>query len=315
MQQSNHSVTKFNKVAVIMGGGSSEREISLLSGNMVLEALKRSGVNAFKFDPHEQQLCDLVHHNYDAAVITLHGPKGEDGTLQGALEYFAIPYTGSSVLASSMAMDKIVTKIIWNHYQLPLARWQTLNKKDYLAHNFNLTIELPIIVKPACEGSTVGITKVYDIENLAQALSVAFEYDDNLLIEELIIGGEYSATIFNGRLYPLVKIEAPAGEYDYNNKYFTDVTRYICPAVLSDSLTKKLNEFLLKAYQVIGASGIARIDFMLNNDEQIFMLEINTIPGLTTHSLVPMAFKAAGQTFDELCLAMLNDAKLYSRNR
>jgi len=315
MENNTQAINKFNKVAVIMGGNSSEREISLLSGNMVLESLKRSGVNAFKFDPQEQDICDLVHDKYDAAFITLHGPKGEDGTLQGVLEYFAIPYTGSNVLASSLAMDKAMTKIIWHHHQLPQPRWQTLQHKDYLAHNFELTIELPVIVKPSCEGSTVGITKVYDVENLAQALAFAFEYDNTVLIEELIIGSEYSATIFNGKVYPIVKIEAPDGEYDYKNKYFTDDTRYICPVEFSSGLLHKLEEHLLRGYAVVGASGVARIDFMLNQDEQIFFLEINTIPGLTTHSLVPMSFKASGQSFDELCLTMLNDARLYSKSR
>ncbi|MBY0379087.1 MAG: D-alanine--D-alanine ligase [Burkholderiales bacterium] len=302
---------KYKKVVVIMGGNSAEREISLLSGNAVLKSLKKSEVNVYAFDPKDKNLCELVKHGYDCAVIMLHGRGGEDGTIQGALEYFKIPYTGSGVLASSIAIDKYKTKLIWHHHGIPMPKDQVVVKKDYNNHKFVLKLDLPVVVKPVCEGSTVGLSKVYDIENLATALDLAFNYDDMVLIEELIIGSEYTVTILNDVVYPVVKIEAVAGEFDYNNKYFTGTTEYICPYDFGDELNQKIKQYTQTAYDSIGATGVARLDFMLNQKNEVFFLELNTIPGMTNHSLVPKAFKAIGKSFDELCLEIVNNAGLH----
>ncbi len=303
---------KFKKVAVIMGGYSKEREISLLSGNAVLESLLKSGVNAIKFDPKESKICKLLEDGFDSAVIMLHGRCGEDGSIQGALETMGIPYTGSGVMASSLSMDKYRTKLIWQSMGIPMAKSQRVTKEVYNKHGFELDLDLPVVVKPVREGSTIGLSKVFDYEELDKGLSCAFEYDNEILVEEMIIGDEYTITVCNGRCYPLIKIEAPMGEYNYQNKYFTDETQYLCPYDVGVELTRQIEDYAILAYELVGATGVARIDFMLDKNNGIYFLEINTIPGMTGHSLVPIAYKAAGFSFDELCLQMLNDAKLNS---
>lgn len=304
---------KYNRVAVVMGGNSGEREVSLLSGKAVLESLKRSGVNAYAFDPYKANICQLVEQQIDCAIIMLHGRGGEDGTIQGALEYLKIPYSGSGIAASAIALDKNKTKLIWRSMQIPVAKWQYLTYHSYNQEKFKLELNLPVIVKPCCEGSTLGLSKVYDHNNLLQAINMAFEYDSEVLVEELIVGSEFTVTIFNDKVYPLVKIEAPSGEYDYTNKYFTDTTKYICPYDLGDELNRDIQRLSLLAYNSVGASGVARVDFMLNSKNELFFLEINTIPGMTSHSLVPISFKAVGKDFDDLCLSILGDAKLHIR--
>lgn len=303
---------KYKKVAVIMGGNSGEREVSLLSGNAVLESLKKSGINAFKFDTKESKICKLIEDGFDSAVIMLHGRGGEDGSIQGALEIMGIPYTGSGVMASSLAMDKYRTKLIWQSADIPMAKSQLVTKEMYNKHGFELELDLPVVVKPVREGSTLGLSKVFDYEELDKALAVAFEYDKDVLVEEMIIGDEYTITVFNGKCYPLIKIEAPMGEYDYQHKYFSDETKYICPCEIAGELNRQIEDYAIKAYELLGATGVARIDFMLDKNNGIYFLELNTIPGMTGHSLVPMAFKAKGFSFDELCLQMLDDAKLSS---
>jgi D-alanine-D-alanine ligase len=301
----------YKKVAVIMGGSSSEREISLISGAAVLESLIKSGFNAYKFDPSEKSLCALLDDDFDCAVIMLHGIGGEDGVIQGALEALKIPYTGSSVMASAIAMDKYRTKLIWQSCGVPTPNSQYINSKTFNEHSFVLALDLPVVVKPANGGSTVGLSKVYNIEDLQKAITVAFKYDSTIIIEEMIIGEEFTITVFDSKVYPLVKIEAPEGEYDYQNKYFTDITKYICPYDLGEAQNRLVENYALIAYEAIGASGICRLDFMIDKNQQIYFLELNTIPGMTSHSLVPMAFKSRGYSFDDLCLQMLADAKLH----
>ena len=306
---------KYKKVAVIMGGMSHEREISLISGNAVLESLLKSGVNACKFDPTETKLCDLPLLGFDCAVIMLHGRGGEDGTIQGALEFMGIPYTGSRTVASSIAMDKYRTKLIWQAGNIPTPCYQYITKGKFNAHQFNLQLDVPVVVKPVNEGSTVGLSKVYDVEELNKAITLAFEYDDEVLIEEMVIGDEFTITVCDSKHYPLVKIEAPEGEYNYQNKYFTDDTKYICPYDLGHELNHEIEELSVKAYELIGANGVARIDFMLDKNKKIYFLELNTIPGMTGHSLVPMAYRASGVNFDDLCLQMLAGATLHLKQK
>lgn len=300
---------KYGKVAVIMGGDGSEREISLISGERVLASLIKSGVDAYAFDPKENNICDLIADKCDQAFLVTHGKRGEDGLLQGALEYLKIPYTNSGVLASSLSMDKYRTKLIWQAYGVPMAKDQHLRKDEFILAEFNLELTLPVVVKPVHDGSTVGLTKVYKEEDLAEAITLAFSNDSDILIEEMIIGDEYTITICDDMILPSIKIEAPGGEYDYKNKYFTDDTRYICPADLGD-MQNQINIWAIRGYHAVGARGVARLDFMIAKDGGVYFLEINTIPGMTPHSLAPMAFAANGVDFDQMCLHVLDGAKL-----
>lgn len=300
---------KYGKVAVLMGGNTPEREISLISGRAILESLQRSGVDAYAFDPVEKPLSDLQSDGYARAFVIIHGKGGEDGKLQGALEYLGVPYTGSGVMASSIGMDKHRTKLIWQAIGIPMARSQYLEKRGYSKNNFTLQVKLPVVVKPVDDGSTLGLSKVYDEKQLDQAIDFAFQSSERVLIEEMIVGDEYTITVFDGKVYPVVKIEAPAGEYDYQNKYFTDDTKYICPYDLG-ALQEQINAWALAGYNAIGASGVARLDFMVDKEKNVYFLEINTLPGMTNHSLVPMSLAAAGYSFDELCLMILDGASI-----
>lgn len=301
-------MNKYGKVAVLMGGASREREVSFLSGKEVLAALIRKGIDAHAFDPAEQSVFELKKQGFDVAVIMLHGPGGEDGVIQGALEYLQIPYTGSGVLASALSMDKQRTKLIWSTYGIPVPKGISLEKPDI--ELIKKTFELPIIVKPICEGSTIGLSKVHKWGDLPQALELAFKTDKVIMIEDMIIGPEFSITVCEGIVYPWVKIEAPDGEYDYTNKYFTDVTKYICPYPLDANLGKQINEYAIIGYNAVGARGVARLDFMLDSKNMPYFLEINTIPGMTSHSLTPRMYKAAGISFEDLCLQILDEASL-----
>lgn len=298
----------YGKVAVLMGGVSPEREISLISGRAVLESLIKSGVDAYAFDPAEQSVFDLKQQGFAAAVLMTHGKGGEDGILQGALEYLGIPYTGSGVMASALSMDKYRTKLVWGVFGIPMPRGICLDRPDTLRvkNSFNL----PIIIKPVHEGSTLGVSKVYKWEDLDLAFSTAFRNDKVVLVEEMIIGAEFSIPVCNGLVYPAVKIEAPSGDYDYEHKYFTDDTKYICPYKLDDKLQEEINNYALLGYNAVGASGVTRLDFMLDKNNRPYFLEINTLPGMTGHSLVPISYKAAGLSFDSLCLEILDGAKL-----
>jgi D-alanine-D-alanine ligase len=301
-------INKDVKVAVLMGGISEEREISLISGNQVLQALLRSGINAYGFDTATNNLQQLKDDKVDIALLMTHGRGGEDGVLQGSLEQLGIPYTGSGVLASAIAMNKYFTSIIWKNFAIPMPNNQYVTAQNL--KDFKLTLKLPVIVKPVCGGSTLGTTKVYELDQLMVAINTAMKYDNAVLIEQLICGDEFAITVCNGVVYPLIKIVAPLNNYDYQNKYFTDETKYICPYFLDNELQMQIERYAILGYNAIKARGIARLDLLLTNDKKIFFLEINTIPGMTNHSLVPMAYKAKNISYDELCLLMLNHAKL-----
>ena len=294
----------FGKVAVLMGGRSAEREISLLSGNAVLAALKRQGVDAHAFDPAEQPLENLLKQGFQRAHIALHGRFGEDGTVQGALELMGIPYTGSGVMASALAMDKWRTKLIWQAVGIPTPRYALLDA----ASDFNAVgrdLGLPLIVKPVREGSTIGLSKVTAAADLAEAYRRAARHDALVLAEEFIVGQELTATILGDETLPLVRIQPVAELYDYQAKYFSDETKYFCPSGLAAGLEKTIQEQALKAYRIVGCQGWGRVDVMLDKRDRPYFLEVNTSPGMTGHSLVPMAAKQAGISFDELCLRIL----------
>lgn len=300
---------KYGKVAVLMGGNTTEREVSFMSGKAILASLIKSGVDAFAFDPAEEPLENLKEHGCDRALIIIHGKNGEDGKLQGALEYLQIPYTGSGVMASAIGMDKYRTKMIWSSLGIPVAKSQFVEKINYNPDAFKLDLPLPVIVKPADDGSTLGFSKVYKPEELIPAINYAFEKSNKILIEEMIIGDEFTITIVDGKIYPIIKIEAPQGEYDFEHKYYSDETKYLCNYDLG-AIQPQIEAFALRGYHGVGASGVARSDFMINRDGQVYFLEINTLPGMTGHSLVPQSVAAVGIDFDKLCLMILDGAGL-----
>jgi D-alanine-D-alanine ligase len=302
-------MTEFGKVAVLMGGPSAEREISILSGNAVLAALIAKGVDAHAFDPKERPLCDLSREGFARAFIALHGRFGEDGTVQGALETMGIPYTGSGVMASGLAMDKWRTKLVWLASGIPTPRFRVVDAAtDWM--RVVAELGLPLIVKPAREGSTIGITKVAgaDHDELALAYAEAARHDDLVLVEEFVAGVELTAAILGERALPLIRIEAPQGNYDYHNKYFSDETKYFCPCGLDESREREIREAALAAFSVVGCSGWGRLDLILKPDGSFHFLEVNTSPGMTGHSLVPMAAREAGLSFGELCVEILRSA-------
>ena len=296
----------FGKVAVLLGGPSSEREVSLMSGNAVLAALRERGVDAHPFDPAERDLWDLKRDGFDRVFIALHGRFGEDGTVQGALETLRIPYTGSGVMASALAMDKWRTKLVWQAAGIPTPRYRVVDAgTDWMA--VVAALGLPLIVKPAREGSTIGITKVATVDHgeLATAYAEAARHDALVLVEEFVVGRELTASIVNGRALPLIRIEAPQGNYDYHNKYFSDETKYHCPAGLPDAQEQEIRATCLRAFAVVGCSGWGRLDLILRADGSYSLLEVNTSPGMTGHSLVPMAARQAGVSFPDLCIEIL----------
>ena len=300
---------QFGKVAVLLGGPSSEREVSLMSGNGVLGALREKRVDAHPFDPAERDLWELKRDGYDRVFIALHGRFGEDGTVQGALETLGIPYTGSGVMASALAMDKWRTKLVWQASGIPTPRYRVVDATtDWM--RVVAELGLPLIVKPAREGSTIGITKVtgVDRDELAVAHAAAAKHDSLVLVEEFVTGQELTASIVNGRALPLIRIEAPNGNYDYHSKYFSDETRYFCPAGLSDATEQAIRAQSLAAFDIVGCTGWGRLDLILKPDGRWSFLEVNTSPGMTGHSLVPMAARQAGMPFPDLCVEILRSA-------
>ena len=288
-----------------MGGKSAEREISLMSGNGVLKALRAKGVDADAFDPAERDVFDLRREGYARCFIALHGRGGEDGTIQGALEVLGIPYTGSGVLGSAVGMDKWRTKMIWIANGLPTPRFRVLSEKENW-QSVARELKLPLIVKPANEGSTLGLTKVVSVKELPAAYELAAKkYRDTALAEEFIDGPEYTASILGETALPLIRIEAPQGNYDYQHKYFTDDTKYHCPCGLPAKKEKELQALALQAFRVTGCSGWGRIDLMLDARKRPWLLEVNTSPGMTGHSLVPMAARAVGISYEDLCVKIL----------
>ena len=297
------------KVAVLMGGPSAEREISLISGKAVLAALRSKGVDAHAFDPAERELFDLKREGFARAFIALHGRFGEDGTVQGALEVMRVPYTGSGVMASALAMDKWRTKLVWDASGIPTPRFAMVGAATAWDKVVDL-LGLPLIVKPAREGSTLGLTKVRSPVELAPAYRLAATFDDLVIAEEFIAGQELTASILEDRALPLIRIEAPEGNYDYQNKYFTDDTKYHCPSGVRADLEDEIRDVTLKSFRVLGCRGWGRADLMLRPDGSYSFLEMNTSPGMTGHSLVPIAAKAAGMTYPDLCVRILGAATL-----
>ena len=314
------AVQELGKVAVLLGGSSAERKISLMSGNGVLAALRSQGVDAHAFDPAERDLIELKREGFARCFIALHGRHGEDGTVQGALELLGIPYTGSGVLASAIAMDKVMTKRVWvaeglptpHHVWLPpggQTRERVIEVPDHLG--------LPLIVKPPREGSSIGVTKVQSYSGMQAAVALAAQYDADVLCEEFIDGDEVTCAVLgqgDGAVaLPVVRITAPEGAYDYENKYFTDVVSYQCPSGLPEAEEREIQRIALQCYRTLGCRGWGRADVMIRaSDRKPFLLEINTSPGMTSHSLVPMSAKAAGISYDALCLHLIAHAALDS---
>jgi D-alanine-D-alanine ligase len=308
----------FGKVAVLTGGASAEREVSLMSGQGVLQALLEQGVDAHAFDPAERELAELKRGGFSRCFIALHGRFGEDGTVQGALELLGIPYTGSGVLASSIAIDKVMTKRIWRAEGLPTPEWRQVDSASASAQAFS-DLGSPMIVKPDREGSTIGLTKVVSADQCEAAYAVAARHDAMVLCEQFIAGDEVTVAVLGSgavaRALPVIRIVAPDGNYDYQNKYFTDTTQYLVPCGLPEGEEAAIQALALKAYRVLGCRGWARADVMIDaRTRKPYLLEINTSPGMTGHSLVPMAAKAAGISYPALCLQVLQSAALdYAR--
>jgi D-alanine-D-alanine ligase len=308
----------FKKVGVLFGGRSAEREVSLMSGGGVLKALQSKGIDAHGFDPAQRSLAELASEKFDRVFIALHGRYGEDGTLQGVLEQLGIPYTGSGVMASSIGMDKVMTKRIWINHGLPTPRFEVLDAKnasDDELQKVAADLGMPLMLKAPHEGSTIGISKVLAANDMRTGFSNCAKYDEVVLAEEFITGRELTVPVLGkgrtARALPIVEIRAPQGNYDYQNKYFSDDTQYLCPAPLDEELTQRIQSLAVRAFNAIGSAGWARVDFMLRAaDNEPFLLEINTSPGMTGHSLVPMSAKAAGVSYEDLCVEILRSADL-----
>lgn len=333
MSKSSGPVMSFGKVAVLMGGRSAERNISLMSGNAVLQALLSQGIEAHAFDPAEKDLFKLRSENFNRCFIALHGRYGEDGTIQGTLELLGIPYTGSGVMASSIAMNKIMTKNIWQAKSLPTPSWFEVSSINETREAFH-ELGNPMIVKPALEGSSIGITKVTTLEHCEAAFNLAAMQDSKIICEQFITGDEVTCTVLDLssnlqntdqnhkqeevaiQALPIIKIVAPSGKYDYHNKYFTDDTKYIIPSELPALEEDHIQSLVIKAFKAIGARGWGRVDVMIDSvSRNPYLLEINTAPGMTGHSLTPMSARHYGLSFEKLCVQVLSTATLdYKEN-
>lgn len=298
------NASKFGKVAVLLGGKSAEREVSLDSGQAVLDALLRSGVNAEAFDPQDRSVTELVH--YDRAFIVLHGRGGEDGQIQGVLEWLNIPYTGTGVQGSAIGMDKVKTKQVWQGSELPTAPYRIVSQATALSEVI-AALGLPLIIKPVHEGSSVGMSKVERAEDLEGAILKAIQHDAVVMAEKWITGREFTISFLNGQPLPVIRLQPPADVafYDYETKYNRNDVQYGIPCGLTDAEEKKLQDLCLRAFQAVGASGWGRIDAMQDEQGNFWLLEVNTVPGMTSHSLVPKAAQAVGYSFDALCVAIL----------
>jgi D-alanine-D-alanine ligase len=310
------------RVAVLMGGDSAERDISLMSGQGVLQALLSKGVQAQAFDPSTHDLSALRGLGITHVFIALHGRHGEDGTVQGALELLGIPYTGSGVMASAIAMDKVMTKRLWRSHGLDTPASVCLSPAEQSAARITAIaaeLGLPLIVKPPREGSSIGVTKVSQASDMAAAATLATRYDPELLCEAFIDGDEITCPVLGegagAVALPIVRIAAPAGDYDYQNKYFTDTVQYHCPSGLPAAEEEAIQQQVLAAYRSLGCRGWGRADLMIRaSDRKAFLLEMNTSPGMTSHSLVPMSARAAGISYEDLCLRLIASASLDSRS-
>lgn len=299
----------YGKVAVLFGGDSAEREVSLNSGNAVLNALVRQGVDAIAFDPAERPLTDLLELNVDRALIMLHGRGGEDGSMQGALQLLKIPYTGSRVLGSALAMDKIHTKQVWQSLGLPTAKYEIADKRHFEAGKCSAIMNKlgnEVMVKPAREGSSIGMARVTSAEQLQTAIQDAFKYDNQVLLEQYIDGPEFTVSVLQGQALPSIRMSTPHTFYDYAAKYQDNTTEYFCPSGLSEEQEAQLAKLASRAFDAISGSGWGRIDVMQDSQRQFYLLEANTVPGMTEKSLVPKAAKVAGLSFDELVLGILS---------
>ena len=291
-------------IAVLMGGNSAERAVSLNSGEAVYQALKNQNIECFKFDWQGDNLDELWSQSFDKAFIVLHGRGGEDGTIQQQLEQRNIAYTGTNSTSSEQCMNKATTKAIWAQHDLLLAPSILANIGEPTS-----IIDFPLswAVKPILEGSSIGISKVTHAKELDKALALAWKYDDQALIEQWIEGEEYTVSILGEKTLPVIQIIADHGFYDYESKYHSDETQYLCPCDLPNTLEQQLQSIALDAFNIMGAKTWGRVDFILDKGQKPYLLEINTVPGMTSHSLVPMAAKAIGLSFDELVLTILND--------
>jgi D-alanine-D-alanine ligase len=310
--------SNFGKVAVLMGGLSAEREVSLMSGSGVLKALRSRGVDAHAFDPAERDLGELRKEGFERCFIALHGRFGEDGTVQGALELLGIPYTGSGVMASSMAIDKVMTKRVMISEGLPTPQYRLLRRGAYGAADIAAVpgaLGLPLIVKPAREGSSIGLTKVTSRDGMAEAVARAEKLDADVLCEQFVSGDEVTCPVLGtgagARALPVIRIVAPDGNYDYQNKYFTDTTQYLVPCGLPEGEEAAIQQLVLDAFRILNCRGWARADVMIDKaTRKPYLLEINTSPGMTSHSLVPMSARAAGISYEDLCVEVLKTATL-----
>lgn len=309
---------QLGKVAVLMGGHSAEREVSLMSGSGVLQALQSRGVDAHAFDPAERDLSELKREGFARCFIALHGRFGEDGTVQGALELLGIPYTGSGVMASAISIDKVMTKRVWLAEGIPTPRYTLLRRGAYDREQVIRVpddLGLPVIVKPAREGSSIGVAKVEGYSQMQAAVDAAAALDADVLCEQFVAGDEVTCPVLGSgdaaRALPVIRIVAPEGNYDYQNKYFTDDTQYLVPCGLPAGEEAAIQELVVRAYRVLGCRGWGRIDVMIDaQTRKPYLLEINTSPGMTGHSLVPMSARAAGISYEDLCLQLLADAAL-----
>ena len=300
---------KFGKVAVLLGGKSAEREVSLKSGGMVLAALRKKGVDAHPFDPSEKGLDSLLKEKYERAFIALHGRFGEDGTIQGILEWLGIPYTGSGVLASALAMDKQRTKLLWQAASVPTPPYEIVSK-DSNWEKVAGRLGLPIMVKPANEGSSIGMSKVRSVDALDEAYALAANYDSVVMMEKFVEGTELTGAIIGDQALPLIKLETPRDFYDYQAKYIADDTVYTVPCGLPLQKEHELQALCLKGYRALGCSGWGRVDLMLDKAGAPYLLEVNTSPGMTDHSLVPMAARAIGLSYEDLCIRILERVRV-----
>ena len=297
-------VAELGKVAVLMGGQSAEREISLKSGAAVLNALIAKKIEADAIDVDQDIFEKLRSGNYKRAFIALHGPMGEDGSIQGGLEVIGLPYSGSGVMASSICMNKVMTKTIWKGYQIPSPKFKVLTD-TYDSEVLERDLGLPMIFKPVSQGSSIGMTKVNLKEEIASAWESAREFENSVIAEQWVDGEEYTVTILEDRALPIIRLETPRTFYDFDAKYASNETKYHCPSGLPEELEKKIKDLALRAFKVTEASGWGRVDVILDKNQQPWFLEINTVPGMTDHSLVPMAAKAENICFDELVVKIL----------
>lgn len=298
-------MSNIGKVAVMFGGHSAERDVSLRSGTAVLNALQGAGVDAVAFDPKHQPLAELTASGIQQVFIVLHGRGGEDGSMQGALQQLGLPYTGSGVLGSALAMDKIRCKWLFLAQQLPTAPFAVVHKNDTDFASLLQQLGGKVMVKPANEGSSIGMSAASSPQELKQAIDTALQYDTEVLVERWIDGREFTVAVLNGQVLPIVEMRTPRAFYDYEAKYQASTTEYLCPAPLSAQLSEKMQATALQAFNAVGANGWGRVDLMLDKQEQFYLLEVNTVPGMTEKSLVPMAAKAAGYSFEQLVMAIL----------